>query len=136
MAGPHRQAGKDLALSHTPHCSTEPTSPRAPSEEKGDHACSGPPRPRSWESHPRLLEYCRNLSWAALQGCFLSGLYQVFLCNIFLLFLKVKETSFLRNTIAECQACGKCFCGGRLILNGAAQAYWRFEERSLDCSLR
>lgn len=26
--------------------------------------------------------------------------------------LKVKETTFLRNTIAECQACGKysCYC--------------------------
>lgn len=67
-------------------------------------------------SHHRLLEYWRTLSWAALQGHFHCGLDQVFLCNLFLLFLKVKETSFLRNTIAECQACGKCFCGDLLIL--------------------
>lgn len=43
----------------------------------------------------------------------IPGLYIRYSFSIFFFFpfpfLKVKETTFLRNTIAECQACGKCF---------------------------
>lgn len=94
-----------------PHTAAHSPPAQGSVRRKRQLACSEPPWPRQWGSHRRLLECCGNLSWTVVQGCFHFGLYQVFLCNIFLPFLKVKETSFLRNTIAECQACGKCFCG-------------------------
>lgn len=39
-------------------------------------------------------------------------------------FLKVKETSFLRNTIAECQACGKCCSSSCFVRSCLGRGGW------------